>query len=255
MKDLLLVDDERWVRTALKWTINKLQLPLQVIHECENGLEALDWIKHHNVDLVLTDIRMPIMDGISFVKELESLKEKPDVIVISVHDEFQFVQQALRSGVLDYLLKPIEDDDLKICLERWLDKRNEDTKKNDFSIEEELPSSTIERVLAYIEKTPLSQITLKEVADNVHMNSSYLSQLFKQQLNKKFVDYITELRIEEGKRLLLSTSLRMSEIADRVGYSDLAYFSNNFKKIAGCSPSDFRKSGVQLAKSNHSLVD
>ena len=144
------------------------------------------------------------MDGLSFVKELESLKEKPDVIVISVHDEFQFVQQALRSGVLDYLLKPIEDDDLKICLERWLDKRNEDTKKNDFSIEEELPASTIERVLAYIEKTPLSQITLKEVADNVHMNSSYLSQLFKQQLNKKFVDYITELRIEEGKRLLLA---------------------------------------------------
>ena len=195
---------------------------------------------------------MPIMDGISFVKELNLLKEKPDVIVISVHDEFQFVQQALRSGVLDYLLKPIEDDDLKICLERWLDKRNEETKENDSSLEEELPSSTIERVLAYIEKTPLSQITLKEVADNVHMNSSYLSQLFKQQLNKKFVDYITELRIEEGKRLLLSTSLRMSEIADRVGYSDLAYFSNNFKKIAGCSPTDFRKSGVQLTKSNHS---
>jgi len=245
MKGLLLVDDERWVRTALKWTINKLQLPLQVIHECENGLDALDWIKQHDVDLVLTDIRMPIMDGLSFVKELDSLKEKPDVIVISVHDEFQFVQQALRSGVSDYLLKPIEDDDLKVCLEKWLGKRNEDTKKNDSSLEEELPASTIERVLAYIEKTPLSQITLKEVADNVHMNSSYLSQLFKQQLNKKFVDYITELRIEEGKRLLLHTTLRMSEIADRVGYSDLAYFSNNFKKITGFTPSEFRKSVVQ----------
>src|SRR4051794_15842127 len=171
MKKILLVDDERWVRTALKWTINKLQLPLQVIHECENGLDALDWIKHHDVDLVLTDIRMPIMDGLSFVKELDLVKEKPDVIVISVHDEFQLVQQALRSGVFDYLLKPIEDDDLKICLEKWLDKRNEDTKKYDSSLEEEFPASTIERVLAYIQKTPLSQITLKEVANNVHMNS------------------------------------------------------------------------------------
>src|SRR4051812_2364089 len=152
MKELLLVDDERWVRTALKWTINKLHLPLQVIHECENGLEALDWIKHYDVDLVLTDVRMPIMDGLSFVKELDSLKEKPDVIVISVHDEFQFVQQALRSGVFDYLLKPIEDDDLKICLEKWLDKRKEETiKKDDSSLEkEDLPASTIERVLDYI---------------------------------------------------------------------------------------------------------
>lgn len=253
MKKILLVDDERWVRTALKWTINKLHLPIHVIHECGNGLDALDWIKHHDVDLVLTDIRMPIMDGLSFVKELESLKEKPDVIVISVHDEFQFVQKALRSGVFDYLLKPIEDDDLRVCLEKWLDKRKNEIKNIDPSLDiEDLPSSTIDRVLAYIERTPLSQITLKDVANNVHMNPSYLSQLFKQQLNKKFVDYITELRIEEGKRLLVTTSLRMSEIAERVGYSDLAYFSNNFKKIAGCSPSDFRKSEAQLVKSNHS---
>ncbi|WP_317851403.1 helix-turn-helix domain-containing protein [Neobacillus bataviensis] len=60
----------------------------------------------------------------------------------------------------------------------------------------------------------------------------------------KLVDYITELRIEESKRLLQNTSLRMSEIAERVVYSDLAYFSNNFKKIMGCSPSEFRKSFV-----------
>lgn len=253
MKKILLVDDERWVRTALKWTITKLNLPIQVVHECENGLEALDWIKHNEVDLVLTDIRMPIMDGLSFVKELDSFKEKPDVIVISVHDEFQFVQKALRSGVFDYLLKPIEDDDLRLCLQKWLEKRKEEIKNLDPSLDvEDLPSSTIDRVLAYIERTPLSQITLKDVANNVHMNPSYLSQLFKQQLNKKFVDHITELRIEEGKRLLVTTSLRMSEIAERVGYSDLAYFSNNFKKIAGCSPSDFRKSRLQLVKSNHS---
>ena len=253
MKKILLVDDERWVRTALKWTIKKLNLPIQVIGECKNGLEAFDWIKQHDVDLVLTDIRMPIMDGLSFVRELESLQQKPDVIVISVHDEFQFVQEALRNDVFDYLLKPIEDDELKISLEKWLDKRKEGTNKSDSSLEkeeEELPASTIERVLAYIEKTPLSQITLKDVANNVHMNPSYLSQLFKLQLNKKFVDYITELRIEEGKRLLLTTSLRMSEIAERVGYSDLAYFSNNFKKITGFSPTDFRKSRAQLAKGN-----
>jgi YesN/AraC family two-component response regulator len=245
-KNILLVDDERWVRTALKWTINKLNLPLYVVHECENGLEALDWMKHNDADLVLTDIRMPIMDGLSLVKELSHLKRKQDVIVISVHDEFQFVQQAMRSGVTDYLLKPVEETELRGCLEKWLDKQSEEeTNRNTAKIEDEnLPSSTIERVLQYLEKAPLDQITLKDAAEYVHMNPSYLSQLFKQQLNKKFVDYITELRIEESKRLLLNTSLRMSEIAERVGYSDLAYFSNNFKRITGCSPSEFRKSAM-----------
>jgi YesN/AraC family two-component response regulator len=245
-KNILLVDDERWVRTALKWTINKLNLPLHVVHECENGLEALDWIKQNDADLVLTDIRMPIMDGLSLVKELSHLKKKQDVIVISVHDEFQFVQQAMRAGVTDYLLKPVEETELRGCLEKWLDKQSEEeTKRKTAKIgDENLPSSTIERVLQYLEKAPLDQITLKDAAECVHMNPSYLSQLFKQQLNKKFVDYITELRIEESKRLLLNTSLRMSEIAERVGYSDLAYFSNNFKRITGCSPSEFRKSAI-----------
>jgi len=241
-KNILLVDDERWVRTALKWTINKLNLPLHVIHECENGLEALDWIKQNDVDLIISDIRMPVMDGLSLVKELSQLKKKQDVIVISVHDEFQFVQQALRTGVTDYLLKPVEETELQACLEKWLEKQKKDL---DIKIvDESLPSSTIERVLQYLEKTSLDQITLKDAAESVHMNPSYLSQLFKQQLNKKFVDYLTELRIEESKRLLLNTTLRMSEIADRVGYSDLAYFSNNFKRITGCSPSEFRKSAM-----------
>nr|WP_263323375.1 response regulator [Neobacillus sp. Marseille-Q6967] len=247
MKKVLLVDDERWVRTALKWTINKLNLPLQVIHECQNGLEALDWIKTNQVDLILTDIRMPIMDGISLVKELSSLNGTYDVIVISVHDEFQFIQQAMRSGVTDYLLKPIEEEEIKACLDKWLTKKSNEAKTSQSSLKdkENLPLSTIERVLDYIKKTPLDQITLKDTAESNHINPSYLSQLFKQQLNKKFVDYITELRIEESKRLLHHTTLRMSEIAERVGYSDIAYFSNNFKKIVGCSPSDYRNHQVK----------
>ncbi|MDR7076956.1 YesN/AraC family two-component response regulator [Neobacillus niacini] len=254
MKKILLVDDERWVRTALKWTINKLNLPLQVAHECQNGLEALDWIKVNEVDLVLTDIRMPIMDGLVLVKELSKLNGSYDVIVISVHDEFQFVQQAIRSGVTDYLLKPIEETELKACLEKWLNEKGNEEKaiKNTFSEKENLPLSTIERVIEYIKKTPLDQITLKEAAESIHINPSYLSQLFKQQLNKKFVDYVTELRIEESKRLLQNTTLRMSEIAERVGYSDLAYFSNNFKRIVGSSPSEFRniKSKTSAGKLN-----
>lgn len=244
MKKILLVDDERWVRTALKWTINKLNLPLQVIHECQNGLEALDWIKMNEVDLILTDIRMPVMDGLSLVKELSTLNGTYEVIVISVHDEFQFIQQAMRSGVTDYLLKPIEENEIKVCLEKWLNKKSnkDNTSKQKLAEKENLPLSTIDRILDYIEKTPLDQITLKEAAESIHINPSYLSQLFKQQLNKKFVDYITELRIEESKRLLQNTTLRMSEIAERVGYSDLAYFSNNFKRIVGSSPSEYRNS-------------
>lgn len=241
MKRILLVDDEKWVRKALIWSINKLNLPLQVVHECGDGLEALDWIKQNDADLVITDIRMPIMDGLTLIKELQKLEKKQDIIVISVHDEFQYVQQALRSGVTDYLLKPIGEEELKLSLEKWLDKTTQDDRKPPDVANEELPSSTIEQVLSYFEKTPLSQINLTNAANHVHVNPSYLSQLFKQRLNKRFVDYVTELRIQEGIRLLENTTLRVSEIAERVGYSDVAYFSQNFKRITGHTPSEYRK--------------
>src|SRR3954447_26001049 len=145
MKKVLLVDDERWVRTALKWTINKLNLPLQVVHEAQNGLEALDWIKMNDVDLILTDIRMPIMDGLSLVKEISSLNGAYDVIVITVHDEFQLVQQAIRSGVTGYLLKPIEENEIKVCLEKWLYKISNEVKTSNQPLPEKdiIPLSTI----------------------------------------------------------------------------------------------------------------
>lgn len=244
MKTILLVDDERWVRKALIWTINQLELPLKVVHECSNGLEALDWVKENEVDLILTDIRMPVMDGIQLVKELGSLNKSMDVVVISVHDEFQFVQQAIRSGVFDYLLKPIDEEELRACLDKYLKKNTSiDSKENEVT-EESIPASSIEKVLKYISKTPINQVNLKDAANHVHMNPSYLSQLFKQQLNQKFVDYVTEIKIQEGKKLLANTTLRMSEIADRLGYADVAYFSNNFKKITGLSPSEFRKTTI-----------
>ncbi|WP_160724979.1 response regulator transcription factor [Bacillus sp. USDA818B3_A] len=246
MKTILLVDDEKWVRTALKWTINKLGLPLQIIHECVNGLDASDWIKRNEVDLIITDVRMPIMCGLSLAKELNQLNRRQDLIVISGHNEFHLVQQALRNGVIDYLLKPIEETELRECLENWLTKRTieESKRNNQHEKDDTFPASPIEQVLYYIEKTPLDQITLKDAAKCVHMNPSYLSHLFKQQLNIKFVEYITELRIEESKKLLQHTALRISEIAERAGYSDIAYFSNNFKRITGCSPSEYRKSVI-----------
>jgi YesN/AraC family two-component response regulator len=244
MYNVLLIDDEKWVRAALRWTLEKTGLPFRVVQECENGLEALDWLKTNNVDLILTDVCMPVMDGLTFVKVLRQQSEKPDVVIISVHEEFQYVQQALRHGVVDYLLKPVELEDLKVCLGKWLEQnirqKEPEPQKVEAAVHQLL--SPIDQVIQYIEKTPPGEVTLGDAAKRVHMNASYLSQLFKHQMNINFVDYVTELRIKEAKKLLCNTSLRVSEIADRMGYSDVAYFCTIFKRITGCTPSEYRKS-------------
>lgn len=243
MNSMLLVDDERWVRTALRHTIEKLNKPFQIKHECSNGLEALDWLQDNKVDLVISDIRMPVMDGLAFVEQLRQQREKQDVILITVHDDFQYVQKALRSGVFDYLVKPVDPAELDTCLEKWL--RLCHSRQEDISVEK-LPDasnlSTIQQVLRYIAKTSPGDVTLADAAKCVHMNPSYLSQLFKQEMHINFIDYVSSLRIKEAKLLLASTTLRISEIACRLGYSDIAYFSNMFRKLTGVSPSEYRKS-------------
>ncbi|WJH36053.1 AraC family transcriptional regulator [Paenibacillus sp. CC-CFT747] len=101
--------------------------------------------------------------------------------------------------------------------------------------------SPVEQVIDLIRKRLPGDITLTEAAAAVHLNASYLSQLFKQRMNRTFVDYVLQVRMDEAERLLRHTSLRISEIAERLGYSDISGFSHTFKRLKGRSPSEFRK--------------
>lgn len=246
MTTILIVDDEKWVRSALKWTVEQTGLPVKVVGECSNGLEALDWLKENQVDLVLADITMPVMNGLTFLEELRQANNEQSVIFITVNEEFGCVQQALRAGAFDYLLKPVETEPLAACLNKWLSRRQKALKAQ-APAAPPIPNeqlSPVEQVLRYIESLPPGQVTLAEAAKHVHMNPSYLSQLFKQQNGTNFIDYVTKLRLREAKRLLTSTTLRISEIAERLGYSDLAYFTNIFKKSCHITPSEYRKTHV-----------
>jgi YesN/AraC family two-component response regulator len=246
MHSVLIVEDERWVRTAIKRTIERTGLPFQVQGECGNGLEALDWLDASTVDLVLADIRMPVMDGLAFARQLRERKQQASVVMITGHDDFAYAQQALRAGVFDYLLKPVETEEMKACLSKWMQQREAADLREETggAVEEEAEPSPVEAVKAYVKANLTGDITLTEAAAKVFLNPSYLSQLFKQQTNMNFTDYVLEERIAEAKRLLCTTSLRISDIAGRLGYADLAYFSAVFKKTAGVTPSEYRKAAA-----------
>jgi YesN/AraC family two-component response regulator len=245
MYRIMLVDDEKWVRTALRHTILHTGLKFEIVCECSNGLEALDYLKVNPVDLVMSDIKMAVMDGLTLVSQLLLQIKQCDIIVISGYDNFTYVQHALRSGVVDYLLKPVDVDEMKICLQKWekqyLDKMHtiEDVVNTTCVSPNEL--SAVEQVLHYVKSKLPGEVTLTEAAATVYLNPSYLSQLFKQRMKMNFVEYVMKVRMDEAKRLLACTSLRISEIAARLGYTDVAYFSSTFKKINELTPSEYRK--------------
>ncbi|MEH7226560.1 response regulator [Bacillus sp. JJ1566] len=244
MHQILLVEDERWIRTGIRKTVEKTGLPFEVVHESTNGLEAYDWLTGNKVDLVLTDIRMPSMDGITLIKEVRRRAMNLDIMIISGHDDFAYTQQAIRLGAIDYLLKPVEQEGMKEALTKWLQEKetkNAKLEREDQNLKDMNELSPIERVLLYIDHSLAKDVSLAEAAEMAHLSTSYFCKLFKKETGKNFNDYIVNVRLQEAERLLEHTSLRVSEIAKRLGYSDLAYFSNSFKKQNGMTPSQYRK--------------
>lgn len=242
MYNILLVEDERWVRTALRKTIEKTELPFRVIHETTNGVEAVDWLNDHEVSLVLTDIRMPVMDGLALMEEIRRRNNDTAVVIISGHDDFSYARRAIQCGAFDYLLKPVEAANMRECLQKWMIHKEKEphVKPVDNRIDMN-EISPIEQVTRHIDSMLIPELTLTEAAAMVHLNPSYFCKLFKQQTHMNFTDYLTKVRMKEATRLLEKTSLRISEISERLGYADLAYFSNTFKKTIGSTPSEYRK--------------
>ncbi|MFM9277535.1 response regulator transcription factor [Paenibacillus jiagnxiensis] len=239
---ILLVEDEKWVRTALRKVIEKISLPFTVIHESPNGMEAWEWLEHSHADIVLTDIRMPVMDGLTLLKQIRNEGKPADIIIVSGHDEFAYAQQAVRLGAFDYFLKPVEAEEMTECFRSWLQRQK--TAASVSKVQQtgkQHPRTPVEQVIHYIESNQRFDLMLAEAAALAHLNPSYFCKLFKQQKGVTFTDYMTSVRMREAARLLEHTALRITEIADRLGFADAAYFSNTFKKEAGTSPSEYRK--------------
>lgn len=108
MKTILIAEDEKLIRKGLIAMIKRTSVPVDVILEARDGEEALSILKQNEVDLLITDIRMPKMNGIELVSRLSELERQPLVLVISGYDDFSYAVEMLRMGIFDYLLKPVE---------------------------------------------------------------------------------------------------------------------------------------------------
>ena len=134
MKTVLIVEDEKMIRLGLVTMVKRAPVKIGEILEAKDGLNAIDVLSSHNVDLLITDIRMPRMDGIELVKYCNSLENPPFMIVISGYDDFSYAVEMLRNGVHDYLLKPVERDKLYRAIEsieQLLEKRDKQQKDED----------------------------------------------------------------------------------------------------------------------------
>lgn len=251
MKTILIVDDESRTRIGIKKTLDIWSAGRHRIETAANGIEALKWLEVNTVHIMITDVRMPKVDGLQMLEMLAARGQMPVVIVISSYAEFEYVKKSLQLGVFEYLLKPIDKSTLINTVQKALEldsswdrldamEKLVDSKLLEVGREEARYGRVIKEAIQYIEKHLHEVISMKQVAEHLHLNASYFSVLFKEQTGVTFSDYLTRLRLQKAKELLTTTKMPIWEIAEKVGYSTDKYFIKVFKDNEGVSPRHYR---------------
>lgn len=263
MLKTIVVDDEENIRYLVSRLISLGNLGICVIGEASDGEEGLEMCRQLKPDIIVTDIRMPGMDGLEMLSRIKEILPFSEVILISGYSDFHHAQKAVEHGALAYLLKPIEELNLYAALSKAKDRilarindkdrikrLKKEVKKlqsdfigsNSCVVNEEYKNGNIhfKKALSYINENYCSEITLEDIAERIFMNATYFSDMFRKVVGRTFIDYLNDLRIQKAKLLLGISELRISEIADMVGFKEDSYFIRVFKKYTGMTPSEYR---------------
>lgn len=241
MYKIFLADDEIWETMGLKKLLEKTGLPIQVLGEAENGIVAWEQIVEKQPDILITDIRMPGMNGLELIQKIRERGLGIEIIVLSGYAEFEYARAAMRWGVKDYLLKPVEQEALNQVL-REIIKKGETCMADTGTLETEAENATVmKQIWKEIQESYMEDITLNSLADKYNISASRLSTKMKESLGMSFSKYLTSMRIQKAKELLADDRLSLEQIAEMVGYQDYFYFIKVFKKVTGVSPSVYRK--------------
>ena len=246
MYRVLIVEDEIIVREWLKKRVKWENYGLSLCGEASNGVEALAVYEREKPDIVLTDVRMPVMDGMALLQEIRSRDKRTRLLILTCLDEFELVRQALKLEVTSYILKLTSEPDE---IERELAKAREflfNYDRDAGSVESDYSGSQnprLDAALEYMTKHYAENISLQEISDYVGVTPNYLGKLFLKYCNASFTDELNKFRIEKAKSLLDTPSCRVYEVAEQVGFMNTTYFFRVFKKYEGCTPNEYRSGG------------
>ncbi|MBI9108161.1 MAG: helix-turn-helix domain-containing protein [Spirochaetales bacterium] len=244
--NVIIAEDEHRIRENLVKKVSEAHPRFRIAGAARNGQEALEMTDGKTIHLLITDIKMPIMDGLALIEELYFTRPEISVIILSGYDEFSYAKRAIHFGVKDYILKPVSKKELYGALERLeiiLDKNNQLLSDdiadyNSGSAAEELCGKIVE----YLKLRYTDNISIAELSDSFNLNPTYLSRVFKQITGRTPTRFLTDLRINEARRLLTEQpELEVKEVAVKLGFSDQGYFSRLFKKETGKNPLEYRK--------------
>lgn len=230
---LLLVDDDKISIDILSEIIKPYLPEFEDIICAYDGHDAYDIIISIKPDVILTDIKMPKLGGIELIKKIRTIQHyDPSILIISSYSDFEYAREALKLSVCDYIVKPVDQDELVEKIHMCL--------KDGVPLKESKDESIFEKVQTYISEHLDIQLRLSDISDIFHYNAAYLGRLIKEKTDYHFNDYVLKLRMIKAQSLLSNDDLLIHEISRLVGFKDPEHFTKRFKQCTGYTPTEYR---------------
>lgn len=253
MYNILLVDDEIRTIEAIEKNINWKNCGIHRVFKATGMQAAIHLFQREKIDIMICDIEMPNGSGLQLLEWLRREKKAVKCIFATCHPEFSYMRKAIQLDSYDYILKPINYEELTRVIYELVHKmENKDMERKGYlpavdgnkPIEESLKVTTERNVelevKKYIHDHLSDKLNVADIAEELHFNAQYLMRAFKNKTGLSILEYITQERLNVAKKILEDTDLPIKTVASMVGYSDYAYFTRIFGKEVGISPGKYR---------------
>ncbi len=244
---VVVIEDERLIREDLERTTDWANLGLEIIGTAEDGLLGEELIKSKDPDIVITDIRLPGQDGLTMLSRCPVA----NAIILSGHSDFSYMRKAIKLGVYDYLLKPVDDVELATILRSLTEKLQEEDQEladmrsqqagTDFiSLPKAVGNLVVDAAIEFIANHYQESSGLQEAASELAISESHLSRLFKETTGINFLHYLNAYRVNRAIEQLKNPRLHIASICSDCGFPNPGYFAKIFRRFTGKTPSQYR---------------
>lgn len=275
MYKVIIVDDEPIIVEGLRKGIEWANWNCKIAGTAGNGMEGLKLVREIKPDILISDISMTNMDGLTMVAAIKSEYPNIEVCLLTGFRNFEYAQQAIKLGVTRFLLKPSKIDELEEAIDAMIknlksrgEMGEEQTVPNIWNMEDEEEKYLYEtfvknRIVSsedmegkikftdannYIVKNAIKfiyenyklKLSLLDVAEQCYISNWHLSKLLNKYTGRGFFEIINIIRLDKAKELLKTTSYKIQDISEMIGFQDVTHFSRIFKSYEGVSPKEFR---------------
>ena len=248
--NVLLVDDETVALSALARRVDWKGIGLDNVFTAGSMKEAQDVFREQTIDIFLIDIEMPQNSGLDLFEWVKMYYPYVECIFVTCHAEYEYIRKALLLGSADYILKPIDYDELKTVLQTLIERIKAGPNRVKLAADLAYPpeekrsdihDQVVDKVHQYIQEHIQEDIYITDIAGYVYLNDRHLMRVYRQKTGESILEYITKERLRLSREILSNTDHPISIVSDMVGYRNYSYFIRIFKREVGVTPQAYRQ--------------